>query len=156
MTVQQIVNIMKLLGQLKKRALHMVLVLGVLLSCTPCSTALGQDIIGRYKVKGNRIIHKIVIPQDPPAAVIVLQYLPKGTDVVKTSPDYSSYDKETGTLKWLFDDVQPGHLSLKITLAKRIDAKNISAEVLFLDQTGQSNIFSLSPLPMKRRAIEGC
>ena len=115
-----------------------------------------QEIAGRYKLKGAEIVHTITIPAQRPAAVIVVQYLPPGTEILQTTPQYSSYDGATGTLKWLFIDAQPGPLQLRVTLARPVDSRDIHAEVLFKDQTGASSTYTIAPAPVIRKALEGC
>ena len=114
-----------------------------------------QEIAGRYKLKGAEIVHTITIPPQRPAAVIVVQYLPPGTEILQTTPQHSSYDGATGTLKWLFIDAQPGPLQLRVTLAKPVDSRDIHAEVLFKDQAGASSTYTIAPAPVIRKALEG-
>lgn len=115
-----------------------------------------QEIAGRYKLKGAEIVHTITIPPQRPAAVIVVQYLPPGTEIVQTTPQYSSYDGATGTVKWLFIDAQPGPLQLRLTLGRPVDSRDIRAEVLFKDQSGTSSTYTIAPAPVIRKALEGC
>lgn len=115
-----------------------------------------QEIAGRYKLKGTEIVHTITIPPQRPAAVIVVQYLPPGTEILQTIPQHSSYDGATGTLKWLFIDAQPGPLQLRITLSRPVASHDIRAEVLFKDQSGTSSTYTIAPAPVIRKALEGC
>lgn len=115
-----------------------------------------QEIAGRYKLKGTEIVHTITIPQQRPAAVIVVQYLPPGTEILQTTPQHSSYDGATGTLKWLFIDAQPGPLQLRISLSRPVASHDIRAEVLFKDQSGTSSTYTIAPAPVIRKALEGC
>ena len=115
-----------------------------------------QEVAGRYKLKGAEIVHTITIPPQRPAAVIVVQYLPPGTEILQTTPQYSSYDGVTGTLKWLFIDAQPGPLQLRISLSRPVASHDIRAEVLFKDQSGTSSTYTIAPAPVIRKALEGC
>jgi hypothetical protein len=120
--------------------------------------AMAEDlgIAGRYKHRGRRITHRIAIPLHPPAAAIVVQHLPPGTVIEKSVPAYSSYDVESGTVKWLFPGVQPGTLKIRIILGERVEPGKISAEVLFKERSGESNTFTVQPSVMRSTAIEGC
>lgn len=115
-----------------------------------------QEIAGRYRFNGTQIRHKITIPQQRPAAVIVIQYLPPHTKITQALPNYNSYDETTGIAKWLFGNAEPGLLHINITLAQPVNSHLIRAEVLFKDQTGISNAYTIAPAPLKRKALEGC
>jgi len=115
-----------------------------------------QEIAGRYTVHGTRILHKITLPQQRPSAVIVVQYLPPQTKILQTTPHFSSYDETTGIVKWLLSETESGRLTISITLEKPVDRHRIRAEVLFKDQTGISNAFTIAPSPLKRKMLEGC
>ena len=115
-----------------------------------------EHIGGRYKFSGKTISHRIIIPANPPAAVILVQYLPTGTTIEKARPHYSSYDPERGVAKWLFTDVQPGPLKVKLKLGQMVPRDKVSAEVLFKDDVGGSETLTITPMPLKRKAIEGC
>ena len=133
-----------------------VSVLGVAVLSLPPMAGAQQEIAGRYKLSGAEIQYTITIPQQRPAAVIVVQYLPPGTEILQATPQYSSYDGATGIAKWLFIDAQPGPLRLRITLARPLDNRDIQAEVLFKDQSGTSSTFTIAPTPVKRKVLEGC
>jgi len=133
-----------------------VLVLGVAVLPLPPIALAQQEVAGRYKLSGAEIVHTITIPQQRPAAVIVVQYLPPGTEILQATPPYSSYDGATGVAKWLFIDAGPGPLRLRITLARPLNSRDIQAEVLFKDQSGSSSTYTIAPAPLKRKALEGC
>lgn len=122
----------------------------------PLCLAEERQVAGRYKVNGNTILHTIIIPQQPPVAVIVVQYLPPGTVITSAEPAYSSYDQATGEAKWLLKGVPPGLLQIRLTLAHEVNKDKIRAEALFKDALGGSNPYALTPQPMKRKAVEGC
>lgn len=122
----------------------------------PICLAEDRQVAGRYKVSGNTILHTITIPVQPPAAVIVVQYLPPGTVVTSAEPAYSSYDQTTGEVKWLLKGVSPGVLQIRLTLAHEVNKDKIRAEALFKDALGGSSTYALSPQPMKRKTVEGC
>lgn len=115
-----------------------------------------QQVVGRYKVSGATIRHTITIPPQPPMAVIVVQYLPPGTEIIAAEPAFSRYDQEKGEVKWLFKDVNPGPLTIDLKLGHEVDRNQLRAEALFKDGQGGSNTYTLAPQPMMRKAIEGC
>ncbi len=140
----------------KRLSLLLFLIISVCPLVALSSLAEEMQVAGKYSMRGRSINHKIKIPPSPPAAVIVVQYLPPGTDIKSAEPEYSSYDKEHGVVKWLFTDVKPGRLKIRLELAHDVDRSKVRAEALFKDSKGQSSTFALIPRPMKRKAIEGC
>lgn len=117
-----------------------------------------QTIRARYlHPRGTDIKWKIYIPSPPPAAVIVIQSIPPGTVIEKSSPQLESYDPETGTAKWLLTEVQPGKITMRMELNQPIRKKGeIHGEIIFQDQenTPIASVF-MSP-KKKTKAIEGC
>ncbi len=121
-----------------------------------------EEIAARYlQPRGTKIRWKIRIPSPPPAAVIVTQTIPAGTDIKSSSPQYSSYDKETGTVKWLLDNVKPGTMIMKMELDRPIRKKGeISGKITFQDKTTRpiAEVF-MTPKKTSRnklKRIEGC
>ena len=143
--------------QIRKCALiaSLLVLPGVHVDCT-CSLAGAQEIAGRYKLTGANIQYRITVPQQKPAAAIVIQYLPPQTLIQNATPAFSSYDPQTGIVKWLFSEVAPGILTISLQLAHPLERNEIKAEVLFKDHSGASSTFAIEPLPMKRRQLEGC
>ena len=122
----------------------------------PTSQAEAQEIAGRYKLTGASIRYQIAVPQQKPAAVIIIQYLPPHTAIQNAIPAYDTYDPQTGIVKWLLSEVEPGVLTIRLQMASPVDQHAIKAEVLFKDHSGASNTFAIEPLPMKRTQLEGC
>ena len=141
-------------GDLLKRYRFIIPFIFVALLCM--GTAKAQELAGRYKHTGATITYRITVPQQKPAAAIVLQYLPPGTTIQNALPAFSSYDPKTGIVKWLFSDVTPGVLVIELQLTQPVTSQEIKAEVLFKDHQGVSNTFAIEPLPMKRKQLEGC
>ncbi len=130
-----------------------------LLLCIALSAALplqAEELFGRYKIRDRRIDYTITIPQQRPAAAIIVQYLPPQTEVLGSDPPCNSYDPESGEMKWLFTDPQPGALRISLELAAPVSNQDVRAEVLFKDHTGASSSYSGRPLPLMRKMLEGC
>ncbi len=117
---------------------------------------IAQEMAGRYKMTGASIRYQVTVPQQKPAAVIVVQYLPPHTAIKNATPGYSTYDPQTGIVKWLFSEVEPGVLTINLQLANPVERNDVKAEVLFKDHSGASSIFAIEPLAMKRKQMEGC
>lgn len=118
------------------------------------------EITARYsQPRGTSIKWSITIPNPPPAAVIVIQMIPPGTDILSATPAYSSFDKKTGTAKWLLSGVYPGKVVMKMKLSKPIRKKGeIHGKIMFQDQSAKSTASTSMVLTpkAKKKAIEGC
>ena len=122
------------------------------------SASAETSISARYKQpRGNHIQWKIKVPSPPPAAVLVIQYIIPGSEIISSSHPLSSYDKEKGVAKWLITSLSPGVLKMDMKVSKPIRKKGeIHGEVMFKDasQNTTASMF-MKPKP-KKRAVEGC
>ncbi len=146
------------------KQVHKYLIVGLLISfCLICFVSVslaGDEITARYsQPRGTNIKWSITIPKPPPAAVIVIQVIPPGTDILSASPVYSSFDKKTGTAKWLLSGVHPGKVVMKMKLSRPIRKKGeIHGKIIFQDRSAKataSTSMVLTP-KSKNKAIEGC
>lgn len=124
------------------------------------TSASAGEITARYsQPRGKKITWSINIPNPPPAAVIVIQSIPPGTDILSSAPAHSSYDKKTGTVKWLLSGIRPGNFVMKMKLSAPIRKKGeIHGKIIFQDQSARataSTSMVLTPRARKK-AIEGC
>ncbi len=124
------------------------------------TAASAGEITARYsQPRGKKITWSINIPSPPPAAVIVIQTIPPGTKIISSAPAYSSYDKKTGTAKWLLSGVRPGTIVMKMKLSVPIRKKGeIHGKIIFQDQSARATASTSMVLTPKARkkAIEGC
>ena len=109
-------------------------VLFLFLFSTAASAAKEQAISARYSnPRGTEIKWYISVPESPPAAVIILQKIPPQTIVLHSSPPYHSYDRKTGTVKWLLTHVKPGKIFMTMKLDTPIRKKGeIRGEISWL------------------------
>jgi hypothetical protein len=109
----------------------------------PADTPEQQVISARYsQPRGTDIRWHILIPDPPPAVVMMIQRIPPGTTVLNSSPTYHSYDRETGTVKWLLSNVKPGKISMKMELDTPIRKKGeIGGEFIFEDKSKDSIVW---------------
>ncbi|MFZ5776138.1 MAG: hypothetical protein ACOY3Z_11705 [Thermodesulfobacteriota bacterium] len=121
----------------------------------PC-LAEDRQVAGRYKVEGRTIRHTITIPEQPPGAVIVIQYLPPGTGIIAAEPAYSSYDQANGEAKWLLKNVSPGPLHITLELDHEVARDTIRAETLFKDSPKESGYTKPPQSVIRKRKVEGC
>ena len=144
---------------MSRPVLFLFLIFFFLIGATLPATA-GQEITARYsQPRGKKIAWSINIPNPPPAAVIVIQTIPPGTDILSSAPAHSSYDKKTGTVKWLLSGVRPGTFVMKMKLSAPIRKKGeIHGKIIFQDQSARataSTSMALTP-KARKKAIEGC
>ena len=138
------------------RPLHVRAILIVLLFAFFHQELQAEELIGRYKLRGANIDYTITIPQERPAAAIIIQYLPAGTKVLGSSPAVSSDVPESGEMRWLFTNPEAGRLRISLELAKPLANHQIRAEALFKDHSGQNSNYAIRPAPLKRKMLEGC
>lgn len=140
--------------------LYYIVLLCCVLYLPSVGVAFGAEITARYsQPRGTKIKWSITIPNPPPAAVIVIQMIPPGTDILSASPAYSSYDKKTGTAKWLLSGVYPGKVVMSMQLSQPIRKKGeIHGKIIFQDQSAKSTASTSMVLTpkAKKKAIEGC
>jgi|GEM_PF-1934006 len=141
-----------------KKILHTSVLLVAIATGFAAVSFADTAIIARYiEPRGDHIVWKIKVPSPPPAAVIVIQYILPGTEILESSHPLSSYDKEAGIAKWLLSSIAPGTLKMDMKLSKPIRKKGeIHGEVMFKDesQNTTASIF-INPKTVKR-AVEGC
>ena len=145
----------------KGHTLLVSLLVGFCLLClTPLSRAGDGEVAARYsQPRGTDIKWSITIPNPPPAAVIVIQTIPLGIDVLQASPAYSSFDKRTGTVKWLLSRVQSGKVVMTMKLSQPIRKKGeIHGKIIFQDQSARPTASTSmgERSKTKKKAIEGC
>lgn len=107
-----------------------------------------QDLIQcRYlKSQGKQIQLLLSIPPSPPASIIVIQHLPPGTVIVRSSPGISKYIKNRGEAKWLLKGVRAGSLKVNLELAQALAGNQIHGEIRYKDPaTGKMVRMRITP-----------
>ena len=136
---------------------NMVLMVAIGVFCVASAFA-GESISARYThPRGGHIKWKIKIPKSLPAAVIVIQYIRPGTEILESSHPLSSYDKEKGIAKWLITPSSSTTLRMDMKISKHIRKKGeIRGEVMFKDES-QNTTASIFMEPKARKSVfEGC
>ncbi len=113
--------------------------------CRSGTTEQEQALVSsRYsQPRGGNISWNLTVRQNSPAVVMMIQNIPPGTTLLASNPPCHSYDQETGTVKWLLTDLQPGNFAMSMKLDIPILKKGeISGELLFED-TSEDSIFWL-------------
>lgn len=112
--------------------------LAVFLLC-PLAPATAADLVSGHYLKGvgTEITIELVIGSPAPPLVIVTQLLPKGTGVLKATPELKKYDSNKGVAKWLLNKVTPGKMTVSIQLDRALGQGELSGEIMSRDQTGK-------------------
>ena len=102
-------------------------------------TAVADELVsGRYlSASGKEIRVELKIDSPPPASVIIVQKLPKGTGVIASSPKVKMYDPVKGEAKWLLSKVSPGKMTISMTLDRAMAKGDVSGEVRCRNTAGK-------------------
>ena len=96
-----------------------------------------QRVSGRYlKASGKNIVVELNISDTPPPLVIIVQKLPKGTEVIESIPRVKKYSPAKGVAKWLLRNVQPGKMLITLNLKNPIADGVLKGEVRYRDNSG--------------------
>ena len=136
---------------------RMMMILAVI-TCFVGTAFADATISARYtRPRGHHIKWGIRIPFPPPAAVIVIQYILPGSDILESSHPLSSYDKEKGIAKWLITPSSSLTLKMDMKISKPIRKKGeIHGEVLFKDESQNTTASIFMKPKAKKKAFEGC
>ncbi len=98
--------------------------------------AWAQDMVsGKYiSSSGTSIVLELTIQEPPPGNLIVHQLLPKGIDLVSSSPAVTKFSTKKGKAKWLVKKVRSGTMRITMKLSEAIGPGTIRAEVRCRDQ----------------------
>lgn len=102
-------------------------------------TAAGEELVsGRYLGGGGKeILVELVIGAPPPSSVILIQKLPKGTEVISSSPELKMYDPAKGEAKWLLSKVGAGKMTIAMTLDRPLAKGEVSGEIRCRNRDGK-------------------
>lgn len=105
-------------------------VLAVLLPADPPAAFAGVTAIYR-QAAGSQLTVEIHIGSPAPSSLILVQRLPPGTGVVRSSPPANSVNIAAGEIKWLLHAISPGNLLIEMNLDRAVGADEVSAEIRF-------------------------
>lgn len=121
--------------------------------------AIADDTISaRYQQpRGSHIKWVVNIPEQLPAAVIIIQYIRPGSEILHSSHPMSSYDQEKGVAKWLLTPTSSGPMKMSIRVSKPILKKGqIRGDVIFKDESDNMTTSIFRETRTKKKAYEGC
>lgn len=110
------------------------LFLGVLLIYLyPLPTAASEIKAYYTSAQGKTITLRLAVGTPPPSTIIVIQKVPSGTEIIRSTPPYNSYKKKKGEIKWLIKKPGVGGLSIQLYLKNPVPAGSVSAMVRYMD-----------------------
>ncbi len=113
---------------------RIMLVLGTMLAhLYPLPTA-ATEIKAHYtRAEGKTITLNLAIASPPPNSIIVIQNLPPGSLLIRSTPPHKSYKKKPGKIKWLIKNPAAGNMNIQLQLKNPVPAGAVSAMVRYLD-----------------------
>lgn len=115
------------MNQRKKNQIRLVRSVYLLCLCTllginlPVFSYASQLVECRYlKVQGQEIEIEVSISSPPPATVIIIQNLPAGVTIKRSSPPAKKFNQKSGEAKWLLKGVRPGTVKMAMHLDRPI------------------------------------
>lgn len=94
---------------------------------------------GKYlHSRGQEIVLELSIGTPAPASLILKQQLPAGTRIIHADPPVKKYTPKNGKARWLFTDLKPGIMIIRLQLAESLHGKPPAAEIRCKDpETGK-------------------
>jgi hypothetical protein len=111
--------------------------LPLLLVLLPRSSGAGGDVSAVFtQTQGTLLAVEIRIGSPPPASLILVQNLPPGVGILDAQPPANNVNPGKGEVKWLLRSITPGQFTIRMTLDRPVDARDISAEIRFKPAQG--------------------
>lgn len=110
------------------------LFLGVMLVYLhPLPTAATEVKAHYTSAQGKTINLELAVGNPPPNTIIVIQKVPPGAKIVRSTPPHKSYKKKRGEVKWLIKKPATGKMNIQFQLKNPVQAGSVSAMVRYLD-----------------------
>ncbi|MDL1959606.1 MAG: hypothetical protein LWX01_08620 [Deltaproteobacteria bacterium] len=119
----------------------------LLLAIFPMKVYAGDLVSARYITsEGQKIVMELEIQSPAPNTVIVIQHLPKGTDIKQSHPPFDKYNPKHGEAKWLLKKVKPGTLRISMEIAGSVRSGEVKGEIRYKNpSTGTMSRIYVSP-----------
>jgi len=93
--------------------------------------AASQVTVHYEKSSGSELVVEILVGSPPPTSLIFVQTLPADVIIEHTKPQAKSINAKKGKAKWLLRNLQPGKLSIRISLNREVRRDEISGEIRY-------------------------
>ena len=119
----------------------------LLLAILPMKVYAGDLVSARYIAsEGKKIVMELDIQSPAPNTVIVIQHLPKKTDIKQSHPPFDKYNPKHGEAKWLLKKIKPGTLRISMEIAGSVRSDEVKGEIRYKDpSTGTMSRIYVSP-----------
>ena len=93
------------------------LLLGAMLAHLYPLPAAATEVKAHYtSAQGKTITLKLAVGNPPPNTIIVIQKVPPGAKIIRSTPPHKSYKKKRGEVKWLIKKPATGKMSIQFQL----------------------------------------
>lgn len=119
----------------------------LLLTILPMQVYAGDLVSARYIAsEGKKIVMEVKIHSPAPNTVIVIQHLPKETDIKQSHPHFDKYNPKRCEAKWLLKKVKPGTLRISMEITGSVKSDEVRGEIRYKDpSTGTMSRVYVSP-----------
>jgi len=83
---------------------------------------------------------EVLVDRPPPTAIIVVQHLPPGVDIVQAEPPPAGFDRQRGEARWLFRQPQPGRFIVTLRLSQPVPPHVLRGELRFRPPSGGATL----------------
>ena len=91
-----------------------------------------EPVSGRYLSSyGTTISLEFRVLYPPPVSLIVEQYFPSGLEIISAAPMPQRYNRNDGTMKWIFKNLRPGTYTITIEFNQPILSAGIQATLRY-------------------------
>lgn len=85
-------------------------------------------VTGQYtSSSGKSITLSLNIHSPAPVSLIIEQYLPPGTEILTSKPEFKKYNRKKGKVKWLLKNIRSGKMTVSLKLANEIAQGSVQA-----------------------------
>jgi hypothetical protein len=103
----------------------------------------------RYlKASGNVIKLQINVSTPPPATIIVIQKIPAGSTIKKSTPEIKKLNNKKRIAKWLFRKIKPGSFIIEMVLDHPVQPEQLTGQIRYKNpETGMTITMEIAPDP---------
>lgn len=126
---------------LKTRTLYMVmftLMSVVTPLCFPDLSGAETVTARLYQTDDSMTFIEINLTSPAPPTLIVEMRLPPGSQIVRTSPQFSKQNKKNNTIKWLLKNVKDSSLTIQLVTRSKLDLGSTSVHIRYRSRNSGS------------------
>ena len=119
---------------LKTRTLYMVMVtfMGVVTLLCFANLSLAETVTARlYQSDDSMTFIEINLTSPAPPTLIVEMRIPPGSQILRTSPQFSKQNKKNNTIKWLLKNVKESSFTIQLVTQSKLDLGSTSVHIRY-------------------------